>query len=414
LDRTESSTTVLGGLLLGLAAGSKYTGLQALIATGIVVGFLALRRRETRKASVLLAAGLAVLVAAPWYVRNALVAGNPVYPFFYERLGGKWWSPHQAEIYRYEQKTFGVPTGTPLSIPHAILGLAYQPGRYINPGQKLEVVEGKPRGATGNELGAVGPVLGCALLVGLAYHRRLKGGSSWLAPSVLAWVMLGLLMWALLSQQSRYMLSFAPPLAILAGGLFASTGFPRWIMVGGGILVAVQGGWTALLAKDRLLSQDRMRVALGVIPEQDYLRQTLAFYEAAEYLNEQRAKRVALFDEVFGYYLDVPYFWAGYGHTNEMDYEHLHDAAGFVAKLRSLGIDRVYVSLAFSDRAFVERWVAAMGIQGTQEPLVDEERQRLLGSLEGKWKVFLADAVASGDLTPERAFRGGLLFRLSD
>lgn len=414
LDRTESSTTILGGLLLGLAAGSKYTGLQALIATGIVVGFLALRRREARKASVLLAAGLAVLVAAPWYVRNAMVAGNPVYPFFYERLGGKWWSPHQAEIYRYEQKTFGVPSDPPLSIPHAILGLAYQPGRYINPGQKLEVVEGKPRGATGNELGAVGPVLGCALLVGLAYHRRLKGGSSWLAPSVLAWVMLGLLMWALLSQQSRYMLSFAPPLAILAGGLFASTGFPRWIMVGGGILVAVQGGWTALLAKDRLLSQDRMRVALGVIPEQDYLRQTLAFYEAAEYLNEQRAKRVALFDEVFGYYLDVPYFWAGYGHTNEMDYEHLHDAAGFVAKLRSLGIDRVYVSLAFSDRAFVERWVAAMGIQGTQEPLVDEERQRLLGSLEGKWKVFLADAVASGDLTPERAFRGGLLFRLSD
>ncbi|MFX8875701.1 hypothetical protein ABTM97_19225, partial [Acinetobacter baumannii] len=60
--------------------------------------------------------------------------------------GGKGWDQRRADVYSHEQNTFGV--GRQASDPdpdlarnpvrltrigHSILGLAYQPGRYINP-----------------------------------------------------------------------------------------------------------------------------------------------------------------------------------------------------------------------------------------------------------------------------------------
>ena len=39
-----------------------------------------------------LTAAVAALIGSPWYIRNWILAGNPVYPFYYSTFGGKNWS----------------------------------------------------------------------------------------------------------------------------------------------------------------------------------------------------------------------------------------------------------------------------------------------------------------------------------
>ncbi len=77
------SWLILAAVNLGLAAGTKYTGLHALVllSAGILVRIVATRDRRP----VLLSHGaaailVAVLVGCPWYVRSAVLTGNPFYP----------------------------------------------------------------------------------------------------------------------------------------------------------------------------------------------------------------------------------------------------------------------------------------------------------------------------------------------
>ena len=74
------------GLALAAAAGTKYHGLLFVPVFALLVVVLAPRRRAL--ALGLFAAG--ALVALPWYLRNWIVAGNPVYPFAAGVFGGKY------------------------------------------------------------------------------------------------------------------------------------------------------------------------------------------------------------------------------------------------------------------------------------------------------------------------------------
>lgn len=80
---------LLAGVLAGAAAATKYLGLFFVVA--IPVGLLAWSGRSRfRSAAVALAAALAV--AAPWYVRIAVLTGNPVFPFFPRLFGASPWA----------------------------------------------------------------------------------------------------------------------------------------------------------------------------------------------------------------------------------------------------------------------------------------------------------------------------------
>jgi len=403
---THDEPWLPGALLMGFAVGSKYTGLQsafAVAAVGAVLLIKAANKGEGLK-KLGTAAVVTLAVGGAWYVKNAVWVGNPVYPFFYEQLGGKNWDQKQAEVYKNEQKTFGVPFDGPLSVPHAILGLAYQPGRYINPGQKLVVDEkGQASGATGNPLGAIGIPLMIGLFAGLLGSRRRE-----FAPAM-GWLLICLLMWAVLSQQSRYAVSFAPILALALGAWAVSP--KRTALVGA--LIGLQFVVTGFWAKEMLLMPDRIRVALGATAPEDYLRSKLGFYEVAEALNKGTGK-VALFDEVFGFYLDVPYYWAGYGHSTEMGYATMASSDDLIASFKKLDIKRVYVNLRMSDPAFVGRWVSAMGLGDAPAPLPDAERRQLIDDVQARWKVFLADAVQQGKLRLVQVFRGGVVFEVAD
>ena len=79
------------GALAGWAAGSKYTGLYFVAA--LLVAAPALARSGARARAAAIFAFGALAAAGPWYARNFVLSGNPVWPFLCEVFGYRFWSP---------------------------------------------------------------------------------------------------------------------------------------------------------------------------------------------------------------------------------------------------------------------------------------------------------------------------------
>ena len=89
---TSVGWLVLAGLFGGAALSIKYTGVLTLAILGAVLLWSMLRGRLPVRRLLwggLVIAGLALGIAAPWYVKNTIVAGNPLYPLFW---GGRGWN----------------------------------------------------------------------------------------------------------------------------------------------------------------------------------------------------------------------------------------------------------------------------------------------------------------------------------
>lgn len=92
----------LSGVFCGLALGVKYTAFVCPVALALFACWHLWRARATwqvwlRALAVL--CGVALLVAAPWYLRNLALTGNPVYPFGHGLLGGPDWDAWRAAWY---------------------------------------------------------------------------------------------------------------------------------------------------------------------------------------------------------------------------------------------------------------------------------------------------------------------------
>lgn len=379
---------LLGSLLVGLGVASKYTGLQSVLALAVVAA-VGLWKSEgaaiaIRRAA--LSALTAVAVGSPWLIKNEVLVQNPVFPFFYEKLGGKNWDQRRSEIYSREQKSFGVGRNDgvldPTAIGHAMLGLAYQPGRYVNPGQQEG--NGMPTGAVGVS----------GLLAGLFW--LISGKVRRFESSAVGWVGLSLAMWFVLSQQSRYLVFILPPLCLLAGAGVRQ-------LITGTLLattIVLQTAYTLWLVHADSVS-DKVRVALGAETPQEYLESRLGFYRAAQKLNEIAADgTVALYDEVFGFYLDVPYFWANPGHCTIIPYDQMKDGAEYADKMAKLGFTHIAINLraAFPSAEERQKWLGASGLTGLSAPYSNEEREAILNNWEIRYKALIADACARGRL----------------
>jgi hypothetical protein len=389
--------------------GSKYTGLQTVFAVGVVavVAMLLARRRGVEAPpfkSLIVLCGIALLIGAPWYAKNVAWVGNPVYPFFYGKLGGKNWSDWQARIYSDEQQSFGVARETPEGgikpqrIGHAILGLAYQPGRYVNPGQAA---------GAGFPIGSVGFAVVGTLLIWL-----ISGRGSPFENAVLGVVLMSFAMWFVLSEQSRYIVALGVPLTVMAGG--AVVRLRAGPVLAGAIIVQALMSFYA----DKALRLDQqLPVVAGKVSRQEYLEQSVGFAKPAEYLNQvAREGKVALYDEVFGYLLDVPYFWANPGHTSELGYADMETGADLADRLKSLGFTHVYVNLlppgTNREDPDIQAWLASMGLQGPPVPFPPERRAELMKDLNWRAKILLAEAIAAGRFVPVQSFGPRLILEV--
>lgn len=286
---------LLSGVLSGLALGVKYTAVITIVGLGVMVLW------ESRKRNVkgmirdfLLFGVTATLVACPWFLRNLLFTGNPVYPFLF---GGAYWDEFRSWWYSR--------WGT---------GLMSEPLRLLIAPWEMTILG--TEGKLGYEA-TVGPILlACVPL--LVFTLLGKSGAKQ-APPIFGYA-IGLcgahyLFWlcgvaqSSLLQQTRLLFPIFPLLAVLAG--VAVEGLATWdtrvFSVHRFVLLvlAVALALNAVSFVLAFVSDSPLPYILGLETKDKYLNRHLGeYYRAVSFVNEDlpSAARVLFLWEPRSYY----------------------------------------------------------------------------------------------------------------
>ncbi|MEI8283238.1 MAG: hypothetical protein WCG75_12595, partial [Armatimonadota bacterium] len=401
IEKREKADLILAAVLLSFAAGSKYTGLQAIFIASLVV-LLLINRAE--KLGAVKMGGLATVLSSFWYIKNWILVGNPVYPFFFGVFGGKNWDKFNGDIYADEQKTFGYHGIENLG--QSFFGLVTSPGRFTNPQPTI-----------GNGFAFVS--LGFAVVAG-AVIGIIKGLTSKFDKSLALMILLQLVAWFALSQQSRYILTLVVPMLYFVAVALQWKPMSKLVM-GAVALQVIASIWVS--TNSGSMFAERLPVLIGALTRDEFLggfkredgslaQGHVDTYALSKVINaDPNITKVALFDEVFGYYLDKPYFWAGPGHTTELDYANITSADELVANLKKLNISHAYVTNKYIklDPEAEKRFDQAMGLQadgtiGVATPYPADIRTKAMLDERDKWRVLFSEAVAAKKITLVTAF----------
>jgi hypothetical protein len=228
----------------------------------------------------LLFAFIAALVAAPWYLKNWLFTGNPVYPFLYGLFGGQFWDSFRADWYAAGGTGIGIRPTTWLALPW-LLTLGIRDANYWD-------------GRTGPLFLLFLPLILLYIILGLfrrdAYRARAVN-------TLLIFALAQFVVWALGASwsrplwQSRLLLPCLAALAPVVGWLWAD--LPRFDLprfsVSRFANLAIGVTLALTLVDMALLTQkiDPLPYLTGLESSSDYLTRRLgAHYAAMQQLND--------------------------------------------------------------------------------------------------------------------------------
>lgn len=307
--------SLLAGMIAGFAAGTKQTGAWAVLLLG--AGHLATPGLR-RAAPVYIAA--ASLCGAPWYLRNLLWTGNPVWPYMATLFGGG-----QAALDTWARVRASVTEGVPRTALNLLLLpvlLVVKPAAFLYEPQWL--------------MGSVWALIGLrwrALDARARLALLLAGGYA--------------LLWFLVYQHWRFML----PAAALLAAVAASCALELWSRPGGR-LVAALAGLLVFFPLARLGRGNELFGALGlrsaVAPERSsrdrYLDLALGpYYELCRRANALVPPdgKILLYRDARGYYLDREYAWGNPHDPGVVDYAAYANESELAAALREKGITHI-------------------------------------------------------------------------
>jgi 4-amino-4-deoxy-L-arabinose transferase-like glycosyltransferase len=268
----STSWLVLSAVLFGFASGSKYLALFPLAGFGLFLLYLAVRERTLRE--LITFAVIVMVVASPWYIRNAYYTGNPIWPYLGSKLGYAIWSSEDAKAQFSEQGFWGAGKG-----PVAFLLLPWN----------LTVHESVFHAES--PLSPIYLFLLPLCLLGATRNAHLR--------ILLITVGLYTMFWFGTVQVLRYLLP-AVPLLSLAGAAaleecvfrFQRTQTPAGARVLTGVIcvLLLVPGWTRAAAL-------MPRSLPPATPEEraSYLRQSLPLYSAYEFLNRIKGDNYTLY-----------------------------------------------------------------------------------------------------------------------
>ena len=318
-------------------------------------------------------AGLAAILACPWYVKSFVWTGNPVFPFAHSVFGSRYWTEAMARVYTRHQKEFGVgdlPRGwEELPLPQRMLSGPRESWKWI----------AAPWNATMYPWHFSTPVNRWAVYICYAIgpaHLALLAPLVLLVPakpSAVKWLLaLGGLMflgWFVLMQYGRYLLPcvalLVPAEAYAVERLSAWGRLPRVAAVGAvGLSAALGLGILGMMVAPGSLC------VLGLETEDQYLRRASDVYPVCDYVNQHTTRDVtiALWGEPRGFYLDRDYFWAEPGHSTIVAYDRAHSGREFARELRRAGADYLLVA----PRAVADAHQAQAGTLKQMREAIDE------------------------------------------
>jgi hypothetical protein len=287
------------GLGFGAALSTKYTaipqGIALILAGGLLPAFVMLLRRGRPEingrfrlqirwiAPVVL--GI-VIVGSPWYLRNALALGNPLYPAMAPSVGWGDWSQQSAELYRSKLAEKGDHPQNVGVVRSLLRPLIYS---HID----WPRFEGHLLGAHGVLLLGGGLLLTFGLFLRLARAHSLPSRTRALALLTLwAWGIYGV--WCLTYQSNRMLLTvlalLAPLVAVQLAVTWKSSRLAMTTMSISLVLVILHGAgwmfqWTAL-------AQPQPPTALLFMRETraSYARRAINYLQAYERLQNIRER----------------------------------------------------------------------------------------------------------------------------
>lgn len=310
----------VSGMLVGCALASKYLGAVTALSLGLWLLALVIRQRSQLglggMVKLLLLFGVpAALIAAPWYLKNLLWFGNPLWPF----LDG---NPNDFNMYVVRFQKFA---GT-----EAVLGPLLLPA-YLYRHGSVEFASIRP------------PIqlLVLPLYIILPKHR--------VTTALLCLTTVQYLAWSQGAQVLRYLLVALPAASIVAayvlGQLLASDGrraFVRHLATG---LVMLGLAIPAAISVGVELGEAPFRQLLGLESRQEYLDRKLMSHRHIRYLNENHepVSRVLMIGDVRSFYLEQP-AWVDISLEVLQSVVLAPDAEASQAQLRARGISHVLIN----------------------------------------------------------------------
>ncbi len=284
-EKGRTSDAALAGVFAGMALGEKFTA--AFVALALVLLIARPRRTALWPSAVFVIC--AAIVASPWYIRNWIFLGNPIYPFIW---GGPFWDPFRTAWY----SRFGT-------------GLMNEPWRLVLVPWEMTV-----RGLEGGVeyQASIGPLLLAFIpLLLLTRNQRRPAATPALWWSVLvlylAWL-IGVAQSKLLSQ-TRLLFPAFPALALLAGDAFErleQLTLPQFSLQRfATLLVGAILGLTALNYGLAFAADHPFTFLTGIESREQYLARQLGdYYTVTQFVNAQlpRDARILCLWETRAYY----------------------------------------------------------------------------------------------------------------
>jgi hypothetical protein len=310
---------LLAALSAGFVAGSKYTGLW-------LVGVLALsllvnQRPLAAIRPAVFFISMAILVASPWYVRNVIFIGDPIYPVLSGVLGN---SDARWAIERLQRDVPGSGLSW-TSLTNLIVGL----------------VENRDFFGAGAQPGLLIPLGVVALLLGALRV-------SFLRPWAVA-VTLYFVVWLSQANVVRYIYPIFPlcglGVAWAVSRAFERVRYPAFVTAVL-VMLAIAPLSQSIRTLDALyVGSEVAALASGTLSKDEYLSRRLAYYPAVQWLNAHVPPQahVLYLGETRLLYLDRPVkFSSAYDRT---EIAHLlgPEAPPLFSQLRSLGVTHIVI-----------------------------------------------------------------------
>jgi hypothetical protein len=261
---------LLAAFPLGILVGSKYTGLY-LVATLASLGLAGPSTAPFRErvGGVVAMLTVTLLLASPWYIRNVLERGNPVYPAFSSLFG-----VDEAGTYALERISRDIPR-------YGVSGL----NRLVE-----DLLSG--RLGAGSDLGLLIPLAFVALFALGCVRRR------WTPVSIAS--ILYLVLWFIGPKATRYLFPVLP-LAAAAGGeglaSMASHGRSWRIAAGAILLTAAALNFYRIVEVERIFYSPKGELGQllsGDISRDEYLLALLPHMSMVRWANENLPKEAVI------------------------------------------------------------------------------------------------------------------------
>lgn len=193
---------VFCGLFSGVAMSIKYGGLSFPFIGSLGVLWACRRKKiPSKKAFYLLSLYIlfTFLTGAPFYLKNWIMTGNPLYPLFYQVFGGKGWSTDQAAYYDTFIRSLGMGRN--------LLDYLFLPWNLSFRTQIDSPIFD----------GLMGPVFILVLPFIIGMQKKISTE----IKILMAYCLLAFLFWASSAQQMRYLIPLFPFLAIIVSLVFS-------------------------------------------------------------------------------------------------------------------------------------------------------------------------------------------------